>query len=53
MMTIGRTVRELSYGLIQVLESPEDIRQTCRRPEILLLETELFTDYKEGLIHQR
>ena len=39
------TVGELGDRLVHVLEAAHDIRQAGRRPEVLLLETELLTDY--------
>jgi len=39
-LTIGQS-RE---GLVEALEPPDDIGQTGSRPEVLLLQTQLFTD---------
>lgn len=40
------TVGELGNRFVHVLEAAHDIRQTGRRPEVLLLETELLANYE-------
>ena len=41
----ARTVGELAERLVEVLEPPHDVREGRGRPEVLLLEAELLSDY--------
>ena len=38
------TVRQSREWLVEALEPPEDVGQTCSRPEVLLLQAQLFTN---------
>ena len=39
------TLREFGDGLVRVLEAADDIGERCGSPEVLLLQTELLTNY--------
>ena len=46
-----RTYNQLTFGqsgewFVETLEPPNDISQTCSRPEVLLLETQFFADWE-------
>jgi hypothetical protein len=47
----GEVDNQLTFGqssewFVEALEPPDDIGQTSSRPEVLLLQTQLFTDCK-------
>ena len=38
------TIGQLIKWLVGILEPPDDVGQTCGGPEVLLLQTQFFTD---------